>query len=203
MAWLTQINVTIWHHQAQWVKLKGQHFEMVWTWYTFHELCTQFGISICCHKAHVDSLVQDCSISIANALEILQSFPKPSMYSRWSSHQCRVDSQFFLINTMRQRQNGRHFTDDVSKCIFLNENVWISIKISLKFVPKGLIKNIPALVQIMAWRRPGDKPLCEPMMVTLLMHICVTQPQWVKTTDTDTPGPLLLTRINFNCSKDK
>ena len=31
----------------------------------------------------------------------------------------------------------------------------------------------------MAWRRPGDKPLSEPMMVNLLMHICVTRPQWV------------------------
>ena len=59
------------------------------------------------------------------------------------------------------------------------KNVWISIKISLKLVPKGLINNIPSLVQIMAWRRPGDKPLSEPMMVSLLMYICVTQPQWV------------------------
>ena len=31
----------------------------------------------------------------------------------------------------------------------------------------------------MAWRRPGDKSLSEPMMVSLLMHICVTRPQWV------------------------
>ena len=58
------------------------------------------------------------------------------------------------------------FPDDIFKRIFLNENVWILIKISLKFVPKGLINNIPALVQIMAWRRPGDKPLFEPMMVS-------------------------------------
>ena len=42
---------------------------------------------------------------------------------------------------------------------FFNENVQISIEISLRFVPKGPINNIPALVQIMAWRRPGDKPL--------------------------------------------
>ena len=41
---------------------------------------------------------------------------------------------------------------------FLNENIWISIKISLKFIPKGPINNIQALVQIMAWGRPGDKP---------------------------------------------
>ena len=44
------------------------------------------------------------------------------------------------------QDNGRHFPDDLFKCIFLNENVLISIKISLKFVPKGQIYNIPALV---------------------------------------------------------
>ena len=37
------------------------------------------------------------------------------------------------------------------------------------------------LVQIMAWRPPGDKPLSEPMMVWLPMHICVIRPQWVNT----------------------
>ena len=81
-------------------------------------------------------------------------------------------------NSLRPRQNGRHFADDICKCIFLNENVWIPIKISLKFVPKGPINNIPALVQIMAWRRPGDKPLSEPMMVSLPTHIGVDRPQW-------------------------
>ena len=86
-----------------------------------------------------------------------------------------------FVNTLRPRQDGRHFPDDIFKSIFLNENVWISIKISLKFVPKGPINNIPALVQIMAWRRPGDKPLSEPMMVCSPTHICVTRPQWVKT----------------------
>ena len=49
-------------------------------------------------------------------------------------------------------------------------------KISLKFVPKGPIDNIPALVQIMAWRRPGDKPFSEPMMVNLLiLHLIVSE----------------------------
>ena len=84
------------------------------------------------------------------------------------------------VNTLRPRQNGRHFADAIFMCLFLNENVWIMIKISLKFVPKGPSNNIPALVQIMAWRRPGDKPLSEPMLVSLLTHICVTRPQWVK-----------------------
>ena len=40
------------------------------------------------------------------------------------------------------------------------------------------INNIPILVQIMAWRRPGDKPFTEPMRVRSPTHICVTRPQW-------------------------
>ena len=68
-----------------------------------------------------------------------------------------MTSEFpWSFNTLRPRQNGRHFADDTFKRIFLNENVRIPIKISMKFVPKGPINNIPALVQIMAWRRPGD-----------------------------------------------
>ena len=88
--------------------------------------------------------------------------------------------QYSPFNTLRPRQDGRHFPDEIFKSIFLNENVWISIKISLKFVPRCLINNIPALVQIMAWHRQGDKPLSEPMMVSLPTHICVTRPRWVK-----------------------
>ena len=71
------------------------------------------------------------------------------------------------------------FPDDIFKWIFLNEIIWISIKISLKFVPRGPISNIPALLQILAWCRPGYTPLSEPMMVSSLTHICVTRPQWV------------------------
>ena len=96
---------------------------------------------------------------------------------RWSYyHWCGADCGDF--NTLRPRRNGRHFADNTFKCIFLNENVRISIKFSLKFVSKGPINNISALVQIMAWRRSGDMPLSEPMTVSLLTHICVTRPQW-------------------------
>ena len=48
--------------------------------------------------------------------------------------------------THYRSQNGRHFADDIFKCIFFNENVWIPIKISLKFVLKSPINNIPTLV---------------------------------------------------------
>ena len=61
-----------------------------------------------------------------------------------------------IFNALGPGQNGHHFADDIFKFIFLNENVWISFKISLNFVPKARIHNIPAFVQIMAWRRPGD-----------------------------------------------
>ena len=71
------------------------------------------------------------------------------------------------------------FPDDIFKSIFFNENVQVLINISLTFVPKAPINNILALVQIMAWRRPGNKSLSDPMMVSLLTHICVTRPQWV------------------------
>ena len=57
-----------------------------------------------------------------------------------------------------------NLADDIFNRILLNENVWISIKISLEFVPKGLTDNKPALVQVMAWRPTGDKPLPEPML---------------------------------------
>ena len=91
-----------------------------------------------------------------------------------------VQFTIVVVNSLRPRQNGRHSPDDIFKCIFLNENIWILITSSLKFIPKGPINNIPALVQIMAWRRPGDRPLSEPMIVSLLTHIRVTRPQWVK-----------------------
>ena len=111
---------------------------------------------------------------------------KYTKYFMKSAHAFCCDLSFgYVFNTLRPRQNGRHFPDDIFKWIFLNENVWILINISLKFVPRGPINNIPTLVQVMAWRRPGDKPLSEPMMFRLPTHICVTRPQWVN------PGNLM------------
>ena len=89
------------------------------------------------------------------------------------------DATYRWVNTLRPRQDGHHFADDIFTCIFFNENCCILIRFSLKYVHKGLIDNNPALVQIMAWRRSGDKPLSEPMMISLPTHICVTRPYWV------------------------
>ena len=106
--------------------------------------------------------------------------------SSWRPH--HPDFEFFDGSRLTQPLThwGRDkmaafFADDIFTCIFLNEKVWISINISLKFAPEGQINKIPVLVQIMAWRRPGDKPLSEPIMFSLLTHICVTRPQWVNT----------------------
>ena len=61
-----------------------------------------------------------------------------------------------------------NLADVIFKCIFLNENIWISIKISLSFVLKNPIDSQLALVQVMAWHRTGDKPLPEPMMTLFI-----------------------------------
>ena len=119
---------------------------------------------------------------MANVIIAHQIFPDQSLnkgITEMVTQQALISKPWNFTNTLRPRQNGRHFPDDIFKWIFLNENVWISINISLKFVPRGPIHNIPTLVQVMAWRRPGDKPLSKPMIVILPTHICVTRPQWV------------------------
>ena len=89
--------------------------------------------------------------------------------TRQSANREHVSEYTVSVNTLRPRQNGRHFADDTFERTILNENVWTSINISLKFVPKGPINNIP---------------LSEPMIVRLPTHICVSRPQfnlWLET----------------------
>ena len=94
------------------------------------------------------------------------------------------------LNTLRPKQNGCTFPDDIFKCIFLmkiykfrlmlhcqwSNYQWSMVQLSMV---NGTIINIQALVQIKAWRLPGYKPLFQPMMVSLLTHIRVTRPQRV------------------------
>ena len=89
---------------------------------------------------------------------------------------------WYIINTLRRRQNFPSFADHIFKCIFLTEDAWISLKISFKFIRKFWINNIPTLPQVMAWRRPGEKPLSEAMMVSSLTHVCGTRGKWVNMT---------------------
>ena len=82
------------------------------------------------------------------------------------------------ISTWTTEQNGRHFADDILKCIILNENLYIFIKISLKFIPKGQIDNKSTLVKEMAWHLTGAKPLSELMMIqsATCFHSCGWHP---------------------------
>ena len=80
-----------------------------------------------------------------------------------------LDHRGGRLFTLRLRPNGRHFRDDILMSIFFNENLWILKKISLKYVPYGLIGNIASLVQIF-----------EAMLVCCTdIYICVTGPQLV------------------------
>ena len=115
-------------------------------------------------------------ILMASGFQFGQATPRKLRSHVYFSHHYR----YTLTHWRRDKMNAISQTT-FYKCILLNENVCITTKNSLKFVPKGPINNIPALVQIMAWRRPGDKPLSEPMLVCLPTHICVTRPQWVNT----------------------
>ena len=138
-----------------------------------------------------DGLVQDCSNSIANAwshcslalshwfvpisfrvipLAVSAQVPVKQPKRIWVKPvdlNKKQTPQYANLKILRPIQNGGNFADGHFKCICLNENVWISIKISLNFVPKIQINNIPALVQIIFWHRPGHRPLSGPMMFYL------------------------------------
>ena len=105
----------------------------------------------------------------------------------WCKATASFDWLFFLPQIMSFTHWGRDKMAAVtSQTTFSNEFSWMKMyEYRLRFhwslfLMQGPINNIPALVQIMAWRRPGDKPLSGPMMVRLPTHICVTRPQWVK-----------------------
>ena len=92
------------------------------------------------------------------------------VWSHWGElieSRCRILHSKNSINSSPPGQNGRNFTDDMFKRIFVNENIWMLNKFSLKCALWGWIHNMSALVQIMVWRRPGDKPLSEPMLTQL------------------------------------
>ena len=81
-----------------------------------------------------------------------------------------------------------HWGQDTMAAIFQmtfsNALSWMKMyKFRVRFhwnlFPRVGLTIFRALVQIMAWRRSGDKPLSEPVLVSLLTHICVTRPQWV------------------------
>ena len=85
------------------------------------------------------------------------------------------DGWHFYLNFLTHWGLGKMAA--INQATFSNAFSWMKMykfqSISLSFVPKGPLNNIPALVQITAWCHPGDRPLSEPMVVSLLTHICV------------------------------
>ena len=76
---------------------------------------------------------------------------------------------------------------------------YFRFEMSMKVVPEGPIYNIPALIRKMAWRQSGDRPLSELMMVSLLMHVWITWPQWVNKIEwntCDSPGRFMIFNRN-------
>ena len=102
------------------------------------------------------------------------------LYSRFKKVEWRRNINTVCVVTWLSFNWGRNKMAAISQMTLSNAFSWMNVRISLKFVPKGPINNIPALIQIMALCRPGDKPLPEPMMVKLPTHICFTRPQWFK-----------------------
>ena len=104
-----------------------------------------------------------CYLDLSHPVPLLLQWLGAMSHFEWLTD-CCADIKWPWINSSPPEQNGRRFADDIFRCIFVNEKFCIFIKISLKFAPNGPIDNNPALVQIVAWCRIGDKPLSEPML---------------------------------------
>ena len=121
------------------------------------QICKRICMRMCACAYMVGSI---CGIS-----RVLTADVKLVWHIQSLSHEFRRCCQhawydLIIINTWRPRKKWPHFADDTYSHMFVNENVWVSINSSQKFVPKDpIFNNISALVQIMALRRPGDKPL--------------------------------------------
>ena len=101
------------------------------------------------------------------------------------SHPCQVTVMYWKFGSLYHTLSSSVLTHwGLEKMAAISQmtfsNALKCLNVDCKFVPKDPFNNISTLVQVMAWRRPSNKPLSEPMMVSSLTHICVTRPQWVK-----------------------
>ena len=100
----------------------------------------------------------------------------------WVAHQ-----HYCIIHSFTRVQIcvWKYFAGDLIKCILLIERFRILIQILLNCVPRGPTYNKPALVHVTARCQTGDKSLYgakslpKPMATHSLLHICVTEGQWV------------------------
>ena len=132
----------------------------------------------------MDILLAPCH----QAMEYLEPCFDTYMYITWTasqgkSHTCiTCKSKFIaapLLTHLPLDKVAAILADDIFNCIFLNENDRIPIQISLNYITGSPIDKKSALVQLMAWRQTGDKPLPEQWWPSSLTHICDTRGRWV------------------------
>ena len=128
-------------------------------------------------KAKEISLTSGISSHITMFAPIPISYQHCKLIMQLSYNGCRSDMpEVMVFNSSPLDKMAANLADDIFKYIFMNERFCISIRILLKFVSMGEIDNRTALVQAMAWRRAGDKPLTD----SSLTHVCGTREKWVK-----------------------
>ena len=126
-------------------------FSVIRLWAVWHNV----GIDVCAGLSHCNQPVHVvCSYCVWIMQMFTGLFKPPDWFNDVMGLWLNVEESLVVCNlhTLRPRQNVRLSTDDIFTCIFLNENMWILINISLKFVSMRPINNLPTLVQKMAWR---------------------------------------------------
>ena len=141
-----------------------------------HKFRTCLLYTLCYLGSYSDPIQTRCYWLFAS-LQLMHHYPRHYNKTKSLSHQHPIVLDRHMVTHLQNeaRTKCHRFAGNIFKCILLNEKVWISMKIKVKFVPKGPNNNIPTVVQP-ARRRP----LSETMMIRWLTHVCVTRPQWVK-----------------------
>ena len=127
------------------------------------------------HKPHYQGSHCQSSLSFCPLYNMDAITPQAAVFHIPGSYMIHTIGHTTNIDSSSPGKNGCHFPDDIFKCIFLKEKVWILIKISPKFVPKGPIDNnpdnssVPNRRQAIIWAN------------AYLIHwrIGDTRPQWV------------------------
>ena len=140
----------------------------------FYDVPISYFIPQSMNDVHVNLVISVVNKPIEPGRIMTMNYPLENQYLRWSVVMVDIGG----LTHWGQDTKWPPFCRQHFQMHFLE---WKHLKSDYNFncIPKGWIKNIPALVQIMAWHRLGGKPLPEPMMVSLLMHICFTWSQWV------------------------
>ena len=85
----------------------------------------------------------------------------------------------FLINTFRRRRNGHHFPDHNFKCIFLMKMCEFQLKFHWSLFPRVQSTIFQYWFRQWLGAKYASIHYLNQRWIRFLMHICITQPQWV------------------------